>query len=335
VRVIDLPTGAVNLDMQGIFSPGDMPEFVLELTDGTYLVHTVLGQVAHVDPAAQDVIVDPKVNEFDQVRHAVTVTSDVLAVASGWGDFGLMKYNGASFTDPFRDLTVLGGPQQSGTNLQAVWVSPDETTVIGAVTGGMGDSAFDETDTALLVTNAQTGSVTVVPMPGMIEFAIDFDVRHLFDLDCKDLGAEQYLCVFSSGFEGPAFDGPNEDKQGDGYVVIFLVDSGQTAQTAQLIFWEYGNARVGAGVFSEPFGNGNWAAVANQFTGAVDMWRIDDGVVAESGSYSVAAQCPNPIDLIHMEDGDFIALACQTPSNTADSGILTIENLNYGVPPGS
>jgi K319-like protein/ZU5 domain-containing protein len=335
VRLVDLETATATLDMQGVFAPGDLPEFVSALSDGTYLVHTALGQVAHVDPAADTVIVDPEVDRFDQVRHAVSVTGNVMALASGWGDFGLLKYDGNGFTDAFRDLSVLGGPQQMGTNLQAVWVSADESTVIGAVTAGNGDSAFDETDTGLLITNPTTGSVTVVPMPGIIEFVIDFDVRHLFDLDCEDLGAEQYLCVFTSGFEGPAFNGPGEDKAGDGYVVVFMVDSGQTAQTAELIYWDYGNARVGAAVFADALGQGFWAAAANQFTGAVDMWRIDAGTVAESGSYPVSDQCPNPIDLVDMADGAYVALACQTPSNSPSSGILVIDFLNYGVPPAS
>jgi K319L-like, PKD domain len=335
VRVVDLMSATATLDMQGIFAPGDLPEFVSALSDGTYLVHTVLGQVAHVDPAADDVIVDPEVNRFDQVRHAVGVAGDVMALASGWGDFGLMKYDGNGFTDAFRDLSVLGGPQQMGTNLQAVWVSADESTVIGAMTAGNGDSAFGQTDTGLLITNSATGSVTVVPMPGIIEFVIDFDARHLFDLDCEDLGAEQYLCIFTSGFEGPAFNAPGEDKAGDGYVVVFMVDSGQTAQTAELIYWDLGNARVGAAVFADAVGGGYWAAAANQFTGAVDMWRIDAGDVAESGSFLVADQCPNPIDLVDMQGGEYIALACQTPSNSPDSGILVIDFLNYGVPPTS
>ena len=65
---------------------------------------------------------------------------------------------------------------------------------------------------------------------------------------------------------------------------------------------ESGNARVGGAVFQlgpAAFG----IAAANQFTGEIDLWRMDDSTVGAPISVGLDGKCPNPIDRISIEEG--------------------------------
>jgi hypothetical protein len=308
-------------------------EWVNALSDESYLVYSGLGHVRHFDPNRPPGEPTPVVSPYDQPRHMQPVGPDLIALASAFGDLGLIHYQpGGGFVDRYRDLTEGGGPQQNATNLQAVWASPEGQTILGAVTEGDGDSAFEDTDMAILVPNDETGAIDRVPLPGIIDYIVDFDARHQMDLECRELGSQLFLCVFTAGFAGPAFDSALEDQENDGYVAIFYVDAFQ--QTTDLVYFDNGNARVGGAVFpleGEVYG----VAVANQHTGAIDLWRIGEGGPYDPIPVPLDGRCPHPIDLVSIDDGRLTALACQTPSVSLDSGVLVVRNLPGRAEPGS
>lgn len=308
-------------------------EWVNALSDESYLVYSGLGHVRHFDPNRPPDEPTPVVSPYDQPRHVQPVGPDLIAVASAFGDLGLIDYEpGGGFVDRYRDLSESSGPQQDATNLQAVWASAGGQTILGAVTEGDGDSAFEDTDMAILVPNDETGAIDRVPLPGIIDYIVDFDARHQMDLECRELGSQLFLCVFTAGFEGPAFDSALEDQENDGYVAIFYVDAFQ--QTTDLVTWDYGNARVGGSVF--PLGGEIYGvAVANQHTGEIDLWRIGEGGPYDPISVPLDGQCPHPVDLMSIDDGRLTALACQTSSFSPESGVLVVENLPGRAEPGS
>lgn len=334
VRRVDLETKAVT----ELSEPGSDPEWVFALSDGNYLVHTILGSVDWFVPNAtpEDTMF---VSWYDQPRHVTPVSENTVALASAFGDLGFMTYTpggaSGSFQDAFRNLESQTYPQQDpATNLQAIWVSADAQTFIGAVTEGDGDSAFNKTQAALLDADVQSGQISVTVLPGIIDFILDPVKRHQFDLECGDLEggtASELLCVFTSGFDGPAASGsdPNMDLQDDGYVAIFTVDSFD--QSSELLFWDIGNARVGAGIFTVD-GSTTGVAVANQFTEALDVWHVQGKEVAASFFVSLSGQCEAPTDLILLGAGARGALACQASTPSAHS-ILVIENLDERQPP--
>ncbi len=335
VRLINLAQASVDLAvLEGQF---DWPEWVSALSDGKYLIHEVLGGVRRVVPGGDPELDTMFISPYDQPRHMSMVAENTIALASAYGDLGLITYTpggqpGGSFTDAFRDLTILGGPQQVGTNLQAIWVSPDAQTFIGAVTEGSGDSALEDTRAAILNADAQSGQITITPLPGVIDRRLDFDRRHQFDIECGDHGGatSQLLCVFSSGFENPAFDDPLDDLQGDGFVAIFVYDPFDG--TFELVHSEVGNARVGAGVFSvDAMTTG--VAVVNQFTEAIDVWHVQGSSVVSSFPLRAAVACNDPVDLILIADGALGALACQATSAGPSYGVLVIGDLNRQAPP--
>jgi hypothetical protein len=327
VRRINLATATTTVaELEGEY---DFPEFTNALSDGSYLVHTELGDVYRAVPGG-DPVRDTTISPYDQPRHVMAVSENVIALASAYGDLGLINYApGGGFVDTYRDLTVLGGPQQTGTNLQALWVSPDGATMIGAVTEGDGDAAFNDTRAAIIIPNDVSGTIDKVILPDVIDFTIDFDARHQMQIMCQEQGAALFLCVFTAGFEDPAFNSASVDKQYDGYVVIFNVDT--ASQTASTIFWEYENARVGGGIF--PVAGGmTGVAVANQFSGEIDVWHIDGALVDASFSQFLVGKCPNPVDLITIADGTLGALACQADAFGPTNGVLVVKNLHAQVP---
>ncbi|MDT8340235.1 MAG: PKD domain-containing protein [Longimicrobiales bacterium] len=335
VRRVNLTSGAVTELSE---ADGDPPEWVFALSDGNFLVHTTLGKVRlfvpDLDPQTPP---PPPVTFFDQPRHVTPVSENTVALASAFGDLSFMTYTpgGAfgSFQDAFRNLESQTVPQQDPlTNLQAIWVSPDAQTFVGAVTEGDGDSAFEKTQAAILDVDVASGAISVIPLPSVIDFILDTDKRHQFDLDCDILQGSvtsEYLCVFTSGFDSPAATSdPNMDLEGDGYIAIFTVDPFD--QTSDLLYWDIGNGYVGASVF--PFdGSTTGVAVANQFTGDIDVWHVRNREVAAAFSVSLDGQCPAPIDLILVGFGARGALACQT--STAFYNLLTIQNLDFQKPP--
>jgi hypothetical protein len=119
--------------------------------------------------------------------------------------------------------------------------------------------------------------------------------------------------------------------EADGYVVIFTVDTFD--QSSELVYWDYGNGRVGAGVF--PFDGGTTGvAVANQLTGDIDVWHVagSDSSVSAAFSVSLDGQCEVPLDLVLLGFGARGALACQGATAPTYS-LLVIENLDLQQPP--
>ena len=329
----------VNLETKSVVelseASGDPPEWVFALSDGAYLVHSTLGSVDRLEPGAE-----PETNpvaSFDQARHVTPVSANTVALASAFGDLGLMTYTpggaSGSFQDAFRSLDPETNPQQSPpTNLQAIWVSPDGQAFVGAVTEGDGDSAANDTRAALLEVDVPSGEISVIPLPGIIDFVLDTEVRHQFDLDCAELEGvvtSELLCAFTSGFDGPAFDSPNVDLEGDGYIAIFTVETFD--QSSELLFWDVGNGYVGASVF--PFdGSTTAVAAANQLTGDIDVWHVRDREVSDAFTVSLDGECAHPTDLILLGFGARGALACQATTPSAH-GVLVIENLDLQLPP--
>lgn len=331
VRRIDLATGSMVLG--GATTDSNPPEWVFALSDGTYLVHRVLGyNVAHYDPNADpEDPPPPSVHSFDQPRHMATVAENVVAVASAFGDLGLISYTpGGGFSDAYRTLGV-DGQQQAGTNLQAIWGSADGQTLIGAVTEGDGDAAFNDTQAALLVPNAETGSIEAQVFPGMIDWRLDGDRRHENWLDCGDHVGEpaRVVCVFTSGFGNPA----SEDTENDGFFTIFSVATTGTSTGPVLLDWGGDNARAGGGVFPvDELTTG--VAVANQATGQIEVWHIQGSDVTASFSLDVSSQCPDPVDLVLLGDGSRGAVTCSAGGSGA-GGVMVIRNLNLQRPPAS
>lgn len=334
VRRVDLETTAV---VELTEASSDPPEWVSALSDGSFLVHMTLGNVDWFEPNG-----DPEftpVSPFDQARHVTPVSENTVALASAFGDLGFITYTpgggAAGFQDAFRDLASQTNPQQSpATNLQAIWVSADAQTFIGAVTEGDGDSAFNKTQAALLDADVLSGQISVTVLPGIIDFILDPLARHQFDLECGELAggvASELLCVFTSGFDGPAFSDPNMDLQNDGYVAVFTLDTFD--QTSELLYWDIGNARVGAGVFPVD-GSTTGVAVANQFTETLDVWHVRGGEVTDAFPMALDQPCANPTDFILIADGLRGALTCQAASRT-DHSVLVVRNLNTQQPPGS
>jgi len=334
VRRINLETTAV---VELSEASSDPPEWVSALSDGSFLVHSALGSVDWFDPNG-----DPQLNpvsEFDQARHVMPVSVNTVALASAFGDLGFITYTpgggAGGFQDAFRNLASQNNPQQSpATNLQAIWVSADAQTFIGAVTEGDGDSAFNRTQAAILDADVQGGQISVTVLPGIIDFILDPVARHQFDLECGELaggGASELLCVFTSGFDGPSSSDPNMDLQNDGYVAVFTVDAFD--RTSELLYWDIGNARVGAGVFPVD-GSTTGVAVANQFTEALDVWHVQGGEVVGAFPVAFDQPCANPTDFILIADGARGALTCQAQSPT-DHSVLVVRNLNMQQPPGS
>jgi hypothetical protein len=318
-RRIDLDAGALTY---GTPDAGyDEAKWVFALSDGSYLgFREASGQVYRHNPTGdpdQDSIVSP----FDQPRHVSAVNENLLVVASAFGDLGLIDYvPGAGFNDTYRNLTLGTGPQQSGTNLQAIWASPDGSTFIGAVTEGDGDPAFNNTRAAILVPNDETGAIDMFPLPDIIDLQLDFDRRHEFNMNCREQGSALYLCVFTSSFEYPA----NEDVEGDGYMVIFYVDTFE--KTASGVYYEdQSNTRVGGGIFPLP-GGGVGVAVGNQFTREIDIWHLDGSEVVSSFSAVFEDTCTQLVDFVLVGDGAHGAAACF-------DGVIAIRNLNGQAPP--
>jgi hypothetical protein len=331
-RRINLSTKAVTE-----YGQASQVEWVSALSDGNYLVYSELGRVSWFVPGGDPMTDTMFVSWFDQPRHVTMVSENTIALASAFGDLGFITYTpggaSGSFRDAFRDLESQTNPQQDpATNLQAIWVSPDAQTFIGAVTEGDGDSAFERTQAAILNADVQSGQISVTLLPDVIDLILDSDLRHQFDLDCGELeggATSELLCVFTSGFDGPAFDSPGPDLEGDGYLAIFTVDPFD--QSSELLYWEIGNAYVGASVF--PFdGNTTGVAVANQFTGDIDVWHVRSKVIADAFTVSLAGQCEAPIDLILVAFGARGALACQATTPSLYS-VLVIENLDLQQPP--
>ncbi len=334
VRKLNVATAVLAQDLENPFpTPGDFAEYVNLLPNGDFLVHTLLGQVSRVvdaDPATQDSVV----NVWDQPRDVHQISADVVAVASAFGDYGLLR-EGQPFTDAFRDLTVLGGPQQQpNTNLQQVWVAEDGETVIGIITTGDGDSAFEPSILALIDADETTGLVAANPVDGdVLDVVLDQQVRHQLELECH-LVSSLYLCVITSGFDGPAFDSPLDDLETDGLLEIFTLDV--LGGTATSLYSSSGNARVGGGVFPSDDGLGFVVAAANQFESTVELWRVDPTggsfEVTDMASVSIANECRYPVDLVSVDSGYKLALACQTPAFSAQSGVLIIHNLQAAIP---
>jgi len=88
---------------------------------------------------------------------------------------------------------------------------------------------------------------------------------------------------------------------------------------------------VGANVFPVDE-NTTGVAVANQFTGDIDVWHVREKDVVGSFSQSLGDQCEAPIDLLLVASGTRGALACQSQMPTTDS-MLLIENLAQQRPP--
>lgn len=334
VRRINLATNAVTELSQ---ASGDPPEWVSALSDGNYLVHSTLGSVDWLVPGGDPTVDTMFVTWYDQPRHVAMVAENTIALATAFGDLGFMTYTpggaSGSFQDAFRDLLSMNNPQQSPeTHLQAIWVSPDAQTFIGAVTEGNGDSAFNDTRAAIIDADVQSGQLSVTPLPGMIDDVLDPQIRHQFDLECgPHLLPTRYLCVFTSGHDSPAGSNPNMDVQNDGYLSIFIVDTFD--ETAELVHWEAGNARVGGGVFSVDAST-TGVAVSNQFTEALDVWHVQGTQVVQSFPVALDQPCENPTDFILIADGLRGALTCQAPVTT-DYSVLVIRNLNTHQPPGS
>ncbi len=330
VRRINLATGSMVLG--SAVAQDNAPEFVFALSDGTYLVHHELGyNVRHFDPNADPQDPSPTVHSFDQPRHMATVSENVVAVASAYGDLGLISYTpGGGFSDAYRTLGV-NGQQQAGTNLQAIWGSADGQTLIGAVTEGEGDAAFNDTQAALLVPGAEAGTVEAQVFPGMIDWRLDGDRRHENWLDCGDHVGEpnRVVCVFTSGFGYPA----SEDTETDGFFSIFSVAPSGTSTGPVLLDWDGANARAGGAVFPvDDITTG--VAVANQATGHIDVWHIQGSDVAASFSLDISSQCPDPVDLVLLGDGSRGAVTCSAGGSGA-GGVLVIRNLNLQLPPTS
>jgi hypothetical protein len=265
------------------------------------------------------------------------VAENTIALASAFGDLGFITYTpggaSGSFQDAFRNLESQTNPQQDpATNLQAIWVSPDAQTFIGAVTEGDGDSAFNDTRAAIIDADPQSGQISVTPLPGVIDEILDPNVRHQFDLECGEhVLPTRYLCVFSSGHDSPAGSNPNMDKQNDGFVAIFTVDSFDGS--FEVLYRQVGNARVGGGIFGVD-ANTTGVAVSNQFTEALDVWHIQGTDIVESFPLALDQPCANPTDFILIADGLRGALTCQA-AVTTDYSVLVVRNLNTHTPPAS
>lgn len=330
VRRMNLQSGAVTfMEAEG---DGNPQKWVMALTDGSYLVHSILGKVFRYDPSDQQNAYGPNFAVYDTGRQLSVVGANQVVLASSFGDLGLITHGGGdSFSDAFRDLNSFNAPQQPGANLQAVWATSGASTLIGAYTEGDGDSAFNDTRAAILVRGAGS-SWSTVPLPGVIDLVLDTQVRHQMAITCREQSTQLFLCVFTAGFDAPASNNTAWDRVTDGFVAVFTVDT--FTQTATVIRRLTGtNGRVGGAIFPVD-GTTTGVAFANQASEAIDVWHVQGDAIAREMSFDISQNCRNPIDLITIADGALGAVACES-AVTYGSGVLVVRNLHQAVPTGS
>lgn len=335
IRSLDLQSATVSESV--LEGNTDNIEWVASLSDGNYLIYSVIGQAARIVPGGDPVYDTMQVTPYDQPRHMAMPAANTIALASAFGDLGLITYTpggqpGGSVSDAFRNLEMSTPQQDPPTNLQAIWASEDLETFIGAVTEGDGDSAFEDTRMAVLSVNMGEGFIEAIdPLPGVIDRVLDPEYRHQFDLECGEhVLPARYLCVFSSGFSSPAFDNPPIDLEGDGFVSIFVFDAFD--ESLDVLFTSTGNARIGAGVFPIDGTTTTGVVVANQFTGNLDVWQVEGTNVVGSLSVSLEHPCAYPTDLVLIGDGALGALTCQQPQ-AFENDVVVIRGLNSDAVP--
>jgi hypothetical protein len=333
VRRFDALAGQMTLDVSvaGPASPGDSEEWVHALSDGTYMVHTVLGSALHADPSAAKMVNDTVVELFSQPRDLRPYGADAVALVSHFGDFGILRYNpGAGvFTDAFRDLQSTL-PQQPDIHLQAIWLSPDGQVVIGMETTGSGDAVSDPAQLVLVDFDEQQGTVSTRALTAtgatVLNERVDPEgVDRDPELVCRDEGSSTYLCVLTNGRSRSGFD--SGLSRIGGLMKIFRVDA--QAATATRLASDNTASRAVGGIVSSTDGSKTYAAVLNQRTAALEVWRVQGSsfIPEPSATFPIDAECPNPVDMIALDDGERVVIACHTQTNGPQSGILMFENM--------
>ncbi|MDH3271078.1 MAG: PKD domain-containing protein [Gemmatimonadota bacterium] len=329
VRRYHAQTGVLAPDVQAIDDMTLRRQRVAALSDGTYVVYGG-GPGMHVDLSADPMVVNDTLVEAskDQPLDIRGFGSDAFALVSPYGDFGIVRYTSAtrSFSDALRNRMSFDIAQPD-IHLRSIWASPDQSTVIGIETTGDGNIFNDPAEVVLVQWNETAGTVETLPVVSTGAAVLDSKLGDAFrppTLDCRDEGGGEFLCVLGSALTHPGYTA-GETTTG-GLMKIFRVDA--VSGTATRLASQNQPARVAGGIVTASDGTGRYALFANQGDSTLELWMINGSsfIAAPTATFSIEAQCPEPIDMQVLGDGEKVVIACHADSE-ADQGLLLIENL--------
>ncbi len=324
LRRFDAASAQLTLD-----DPSRAPEWLHALSDGTYLANYVLGDVHHVDPTLAPMR-DTIVEVFNQPRDMRPLGTDAVAVINHFGDFGILRYAGARrFTDAFRNLSSVN-PQQPNIHLQAMWATPDGQIIVGVETTGNGNAAVDPARLVLVEPDEAQGTVGIREVvstgAAVLNERVDpLGVARDPELACTEESPEVLLCVLTNGLSSSGVDG-GESRNG-GLMKIFRLDV--VAGSALRLASDNTAARIVGAIVSSTDGSRTYATVLNQRDATLEVWQIQGTsfIPAAAATFPLGNECPNPVDMIALEAGERVVIACHTRTNGPQAGILMLENL--------